>query len=1476
MEASPLSQIFLAISLPNRKSSGHYEMLYDELLEISKTYGSKSSDIDSTLYELSDGYMHTAYNYLVQGDYENYNSYIRKLNSIKENFGSKHARSVITFHINRIQSLYFSKIQSWVKAIRCGNDAISKCPIINECRVLGIVECIVFISDAYGALEQHDDAVQSAKLAVNVAHTQYEVFRNLKATIGETKNQINEDIFFTLGPTLDHTHLFIYSYLNLAIQLSKRGMTEASMEWHQRTLQTAEILRVDNFLLEIIQNFGRLNAFANNGLTRDVKVLTPVKIDQQVRIDNSQVHKPVSQKVNNQVPNENYKMEHAKEVFPTNNVMDVSKNQVFTKRGTSKSLHNIHFAPEDQHGSDSPGTHQFNDDEYGCGSPKRRPKSAVSKLGGRYESIAPDISQTHISNNEIEVQQNNWTSGEREQLSSINSSDNCSPGKADKQESQSADQEGKQQVCLLKQRLDNETKLLLEERIELDNLKNNLADEMHQCRNKLRRKEILQIKADNWDKKNVSKLIALNDDNQFIQSYNVLKQFSNIIQNLDPESSSDNSQYFYEGLIVEVELNPELSGKRVEGVIVRCRANGNFDVEIISSGELFLDLPQSRVKCMKQKGKQKLPSFKYVVGAYVECKSLDGNRWYAGFIDKKQQNDLFRIDYVDGSFDDAVSINRLRPHPRNYETKRLNKLYSGDLSIGSSIYMKFDHSQYWRPGIVVKIRDLNLVDVILDGNRLPDKGIPIENIRMQHPSIPMKKSVWITKPNPVTRSKLKLHSTSSSRSSPGKQKQLGLTTSAEELRQHFDKDMHDAMIQANAQNNERIVARILHNSIVRNESSRKIQKVTRGFLIRREFMRSLRLKQQENHIEASERMWINKEIDVLEKYSKLLANILKDSTIDLDADFLKLNKKSESQSSVEGHNKEIGPTNENRVSMNDVVQPDSEIGSKIFAPLKELQQEIIELQKSELSAHKSEVEEIIDKKIEKLSESIKNSIAAALSLSTNNEKPFERSIVVKRIEELEGKVNPKQLKYIPSQDENESMLAPPPISNRESYDDKDDFRLHLEEQVNRLSCLSTSIMDSIADASSRHIGLKNYGNVENLSLNVSSDVEVSILGVATLLGESSSSQNDANAQFKSSQLMITSRNPEEETGYVIQLKIGATKGHIYKITLPDSKLLELASSQLPEVIQLSETEIVNVNIHSIQLDYLCYSLHSIWDASIAWEAQKVMLFAALFECLKNILFTLTRSAFDSVDLTSGHQNWLSNRYEVFQSLFDIMQNGHVMYVKYLENQQVMENDIFNMLNNWGINESLNCSDARMLTEKICKQIIDCAASTFKESEDVFDAAKHMLSGKENVKRVDLVLQVDVSKQLALVFDEMAEILSIAPSFEDLMSKDLLYNCITSLKTTENLVNSFPWNEWYNDLSVWISNLKDGSSFICDMVIFQSKFTAIYDCVKSRIFNTVKNDEYLTTEHTPFYDDIVEMLQELCVWSISSGSSEIAV
>lgn len=180
-----------------------------------------------------------------------------QVEALSKEFGSDNAKKFVGFHINRFRAFGYSWSDAHLKAVKASNKAIAHCPIVNGARAKGLVDILILISDSYSAMNKNEDAVYSAKLAVDIAHDQLEKSVDEIFVNGVEGKSIVGGVRTYLGPLLDNNLLLIFAYFNLATQLRHGDMVESSITWYEKAIQTAESNRIDEDIISVL--FAGLN-----------------------------------------------------------------------------------------------------------------------------------------------------------------------------------------------------------------------------------------------------------------------------------------------------------------------------------------------------------------------------------------------------------------------------------------------------------------------------------------------------------------------------------------------------------------------------------------------------------------------------------------------------------------------------------------------------------------------------------------------------------------------------------------------------------------------------------------------------------------------------------------------------------------------------------------------------------------------------------------------------------------------------------------------------------------------------------------------------------------------------------------------------------------------------------------------------------------------------------------------------------------
>ena len=122
----------------------------------------------------------TAYSKFLSGtDFDRMHLMLRGLTTYVNLVGSKAFIPISTFEINRTHALGYYKECKYANAIKYLNPAVSNCPKHRDNFVSGLSDTLILLAECYSALGRRDDALHSARLAVNIAHERLELYNKV-------------------------------------------------------------------------------------------------------------------------------------------------------------------------------------------------------------------------------------------------------------------------------------------------------------------------------------------------------------------------------------------------------------------------------------------------------------------------------------------------------------------------------------------------------------------------------------------------------------------------------------------------------------------------------------------------------------------------------------------------------------------------------------------------------------------------------------------------------------------------------------------------------------------------------------------------------------------------------------------------------------------------------------------------------------------------------------------------------------------------------------------------------------------------------------------------------------------------------------------------------------------------------------------------------------------------------------------------
>jgi len=115
----------------------------------------------------------------------------------------------------------------------------------------GLCDSLLVLSEAYAALGNYDEALHSARLAVDVAHDNLET--SMKTTVVHLQSIIaGASECQPIGPSLSTSIALTTAYYNIACQLARGGFPNHS-EWFDRAIATAQKFDIPASILQCIE-----------------------------------------------------------------------------------------------------------------------------------------------------------------------------------------------------------------------------------------------------------------------------------------------------------------------------------------------------------------------------------------------------------------------------------------------------------------------------------------------------------------------------------------------------------------------------------------------------------------------------------------------------------------------------------------------------------------------------------------------------------------------------------------------------------------------------------------------------------------------------------------------------------------------------------------------------------------------------------------------------------------------------------------------------------------------------------------------------------------------------------------------------------------------------------------------------------------------------------------------------------------------
>jgi len=269
-------------------------------------------------------------------------------------------------------------------ASRLQND-VADCPIIRGHPVPGMVDSLLLLSEAYTAMERHEEALRSARLAVEIAHTRLDVVKRFMesgddlSSSGLHGQQRPAELELRIGPILDAFTAVSFSYYTLARKLDKANLGEIALEWYERAHTSATKFNIDPLTAhEFWEALGKSKKL----WVQPPSVHDPSrKVERAKKSDQKQHHASIMSSTG-PGPFNSHEVNHTQKPTKDDRVSSSQRTVIDDfmseiKKSDSREYNNK---------IDKSEAHT---DTHSASGRITRPKSAHSKLGGGYQDVSP-------------------------------------------------------------------------------------------------------------------------------------------------------------------------------------------------------------------------------------------------------------------------------------------------------------------------------------------------------------------------------------------------------------------------------------------------------------------------------------------------------------------------------------------------------------------------------------------------------------------------------------------------------------------------------------------------------------------------------------------------------------------------------------------------------------------------------------------------------------------------------------------------------------------------------------------------------------------------------------------------------------------------------------------------------------------------------------------------------------------------------
>lgn len=332
-----------------------------------------------------------------------------------------------------------------------------------------------------------------------------------------------------------------------------------------------------------------------------------------------------------------------------------------------------------------------------------------------------------------------------------------------------------------------------------------------------------------------------------------------------------------------------------------------------------------------------------------------------------------------------------------------------------------------------------------------------------------------------------------------------------------------------------------------------------------------------------------------------------------------------------------------------------------------------------------------------------------------------------------------------------------------------------------------------------------------------------------------------NESFKNIHWVIFTKDSQtHDSFYLMKIRLNSASGKTCKLKFPSNKITEICESRKSVNVTLNELTKFEISSTSLRLDNLSTALLQLWDAHLAWVAQKIITSATLHENLQFMLrMIFQQGSFGQENITTENNNntnnnnnkkkkkkvinygWLSQRYELLSCLSNIIKESKSSKYHYDQTIEKCLIDISTSLKKWGYfpgstnSDTVNHDPTNLPWYLLSKKVLSLV-------ENIFDPFQNYLSYRENspllqqngklnfsqfhdsLLRRHESLQSTIYPILKDIFMEFVDSLNIGKIFSQLYIEPLMQMCHDRWVTAFAHCEAYPWILWCQENQQWVN------------------------------------------------------------------------